>query len=129
MVFALLAAILLVSSTVMITGAGYLINDYYDVKIDLVNKPKRVVVGKDLKRRWVIVGHTFLNLSAIAIGFKLSITIGLINFAAAFLLEKGCDRDGMRDPRRALRDSRHSETPATPRECPPWQNLHGTAPT
>lgn len=77
---------LLVSSTVMITGAGYLINDYYDVKIDLVNKPKRVVVGKNLKRRWVIAGHTILNLSAIAIGFKLSITIGIINFGAAFLL-------------------------------------------
>ena len=77
---------LLVSSTVMITGAGYLINDYYDVKIDLVNKPKRVVVGKNLKRRWVIAGHTILNLSAIAIGFKLSITIGIINFVAAFLL-------------------------------------------
>ncbi|WP_088124863.1 geranylgeranylglycerol-phosphate geranylgeranyltransferase [Roseivirga misakiensis] len=77
---------LLVSSTVMITGAGYLINDYYDVKIDLVNKPGRVIVGKNLKRRWVIVGHTFLNLASIAIGFYLSITIGIINFMAAFLL-------------------------------------------
>ncbi|WP_421986727.1 geranylgeranylglycerol-phosphate geranylgeranyltransferase [Roseivirga sp.] len=77
---------LLVSSTVMITGAGYLINDYYDVKIDLINKPGRVIVGKDLKRRWVIAGHTFLNLSSIAIGFYLSTTIGVINFFAAFLL-------------------------------------------
>ncbi|MBO3698966.1 geranylgeranylglycerol-phosphate geranylgeranyltransferase [Roseivirga sp. E12] len=77
---------LLVSSTVMITGAGYLINDYYDVKIDLVNKPQRVIVGKDLKRRWVIAGHTALNLGAVAIGFYLSITIGIINFGASFLL-------------------------------------------
>ncbi len=77
---------LLVSSTVMITGAGYLINDYYDVKIDLVNKPNRVIVGKDLKRRWVIAGHTGLNLLAVIIGFKLSIYIGLINFSASFLL-------------------------------------------
>ncbi len=77
---------LLVSSTVMITGAGYLINDYYDVKIDLINKPQRVVVGKDLKRRWVIAGHTALNLGAVVIGFSLSITIGIINFGASFLL-------------------------------------------
>ncbi|OEK02519.1 hypothetical protein BFP97_13750 [Roseivirga sp. 4D4] len=77
---------LLVSSTVMITGAGYLINDYYDVKIDLINKPQRVVVGKDLKRRWVIAGHTALNLGAVAMGFSLSITIGIINFGASFLL-------------------------------------------
>lgn len=78
--------LLLVSTTVMITSAGYLINDYYDVKIDLVNKPERVVVGKSMKRRWVIIAHTVLNFTAIGIGFYLSITIGLINFAAAFLL-------------------------------------------
>ena len=41
--------VLMVSATVMITAAGYLINDYYDVKIDFVNKPDRVVVGKKLK--------------------------------------------------------------------------------
>lgn len=77
---------LLVSSTVMITGAGYLINDYYDVKIDLINKPQRVIVGKNLKRRWVIAAHTALNLGSVAIGFSLSISIGIINFFASFLL-------------------------------------------
>lgn len=77
---------LLVSSTVMITGAGYLINDYYDVKIDLINKPQRVIVGKNLKRRWVIAAHTALNLGSVAIGFSLSISIGIINFVASFLL-------------------------------------------
>lgn len=77
---------LLVSSTVMITGAGYLINDYYDVKIDLINKPQRVIVGKNLKRRWVIAAHTALNIGSVAIGFSLSISIGVINFVASFLL-------------------------------------------
>jgi 4-hydroxybenzoate polyprenyltransferase len=77
---------LLVSSTVIITSAGYLINDYYDIKIDFVNKPDRVIVGKTLKRRWIIITHTFLNLLGIAIGFWLSTTIGIINFSAAFLL-------------------------------------------
>lgn len=77
---------LLVSATIMITSAGYLINDYYDVKIDFVNKPERVLVGKKLKRRWVIAGHTLLNIAAIAIGFYLSVKIGLIFFGSAFLL-------------------------------------------
>ncbi|PIQ47964.1 MAG: prenyltransferase [Cytophagales bacterium CG12_big_fil_rev_8_21_14_0_65_40_12] len=78
--------LLLVSSTVIITSAGYLINDYYDIKIDFVNRPDRVIVGKTLKRRWIIISHTFLNILGIAIGFWLSTTIGLINFSAAFLL-------------------------------------------
>ncbi|MEC7755982.1 MAG: geranylgeranylglycerol-phosphate geranylgeranyltransferase [Bacteroidota bacterium] len=77
---------LMVSATVMITSAGYLINDYYDIKIDFVNKPDRVVVGRALRRRWVILGHSALNISAIAIGFYISIPIGLIMFGAAFLL-------------------------------------------
>src|SRR6187402_2839103 len=42
---------LLVVSTVLVAAAGYIINDYYDVKIDLINKPKRVVLGKVLHRR------------------------------------------------------------------------------
>lgn len=77
---------LLVSATVMITAAGYLINDYYDVKIDFVNKPDRVVVGKKLKRRWVLAGHTALNFGAIGIGTYLSWPIGATIFGAAFLL-------------------------------------------
>lgn len=77
---------LMVSATVMITAAGYLINDYYDVKIDFVNKPERVVVGKKLKRRWVLAGHTILNFSAIGLGFYISTPIGLTMFGAAFLL-------------------------------------------
>jgi len=77
---------LMVSATVMITSAGYLINDYYDIKIDFVNKPDRVVVGKELRRRWVILGHTALNITAIAIGFYISIPIGIIMFGAAFML-------------------------------------------
>ncbi len=77
---------LLVSSTVIITSAGYLINDYYDIKIDYVNKPERVQVGRTLRRRWVIAGHTTLNFLGIAIGFYISPVIGIINFMAAFLL-------------------------------------------
>ena len=77
---------LLVSSTVIITSAGYLINDYYDIKIDYVNKPERVQVGRTLRRRWVIAGHSTLNFLGIAIGFYISPVIGIINFMAAFLL-------------------------------------------
>ena len=46
---------LLSLSTVCIAAAGYIINDYYDVKIDTINKPDRVVVGKVIKRRVVML--------------------------------------------------------------------------
>ncbi|WP_192348520.1 geranylgeranylglycerol-phosphate geranylgeranyltransferase [Algoriphagus sp. Y33] len=77
---------LLVISTLLITAAGYMINDYYDVKIDYVNRPGNVVVGKGIKRRVVILLHTVLNFTAVGLGFMVSPSIGLINFVAAFLL-------------------------------------------
>ena len=70
----------------MIAAAGYIINDYYDIKIDYVNKPHKVVVGKLIKRRIVLASHFILNFIGIIIGFYLSISVGLINFMAGFLL-------------------------------------------
>ncbi len=78
--------LLLSTSTILIAAAGYIINDYYDVKIDYVNKPERVVVGRLIRRRIVLVAHSVLNFLGIAIGFFLSVYIGLINLGVAFLL-------------------------------------------
>jgi 4-hydroxybenzoate polyprenyltransferase len=77
---------LLSISTVMIAAAGYIINDYYDIKIDYVNKPDKVVVGKLIKRRIVLASHIILNVVGIAIGFYLSLRVGGLNFVAGFLL-------------------------------------------
>lgn len=77
---------LLVFATVLITAAGYMINDYYDVKIDYVNRPNEVVVGKGIKRRVVIFLHSTLNFFAIGLGYLVAPRIGIVNFIAAFLL-------------------------------------------
>lgn len=77
---------LLSSSTIIIAAAGYVINDYYDIKIDYVNKPDKVVVGKLVKRRIVLISHALMNLTGILLGFYLGIYVGLINIIAAFLL-------------------------------------------
>jgi 4-hydroxybenzoate polyprenyltransferase len=62
---------LLVLCTVFVAAAGYIINDYYDVKIDLINKPKRVVLGKVLHRRIALVSHFILNTLACLFAFFL----------------------------------------------------------
>ena len=77
---------LLCLGTVMITAAGYVINDYYDIKIDYVNKPERVVVGRYLKRRSIIILHATLNTLGVLAGLVISWQIGLINFLAVGLL-------------------------------------------
>ena len=52
-------------ASVLIAAAGYAINDYFDVNIDQVNKPSKVVVSNIISRRWVIFWHFFFSLSGI----------------------------------------------------------------
>lgn len=78
--------LVLVISTVIIAAAGYYINDYYDIKIDLINKPERVIVGNTIKRRPVMIAHTTLNAIGILMGFMVSVWIAAIHLICAFLL-------------------------------------------
>ena len=78
--------LLLCLGTVLITAAGYVINDYYDVKIDYINKPERVVVGRFLKRRSIIILHATLNTLGVLAGVLVSWQIGVINFLVIGLL-------------------------------------------
>lgn len=77
---------ILSASTILIAAAGYIINDYYDVKIDLINKPERVVIGKSITRRYAIFFHTALSFLGVALGLLINWKVGTINFVCAFLL-------------------------------------------
>jgi 4-hydroxybenzoate polyprenyltransferase len=63
---------MLVAASVCIAAAGYIINDYFDLNIDLVNKPARLIVEKYINRRWAILLHLGLSF----IGFVLSCYAG-----------------------------------------------------
>ncbi|HMU47501.1 MAG TPA: geranylgeranylglycerol-phosphate geranylgeranyltransferase [Chitinophagaceae bacterium] len=58
---------LLVLASVFIAAAGYVINDYFDINIDEVNKPRRLVVDKVISRRWAIAWHFMLSFSGIVL--------------------------------------------------------------
>ncbi len=77
---------LLIISTLFIASSGYIINDYYDIKIDYVNKPDRVVIGKHIKRRQVLIIHSIFNFVGIALGAFVSWWVLGVNVLAAFLL-------------------------------------------
>lgn len=59
--------ILLCFTTVLIAAAGYIINDYFDIGIDVINKPQKVTIEKIFKRRSVIISHILLNIIALGI--------------------------------------------------------------
>lgn len=53
---------------VLLAAAGNVINDYFDVRVDRINRPRRVIVGKTVKRRVAMVAHHVLNGLAILSG-------------------------------------------------------------
>lgn len=62
---------LLVISSVFIAGAGNIINDYFDLNIDIINKPHKVIIGKYIHRHWAISAHIVLSIAGIIIGLYL----------------------------------------------------------
>ena len=82
---------LLILASVCIAGAGYIINDYFDVNIDQVNKSQRVIIGKFIKRRAAILLHATISFIGLVlsmyVGYKLrNVFIPLFNFFAIMIL-------------------------------------------
>lgn len=69
-------------STIAIAAAGYIINDYFDVKIDLVNKPQDVIIGRYIRRRWAIIIHQTLNVLGVLLGLIVSVKVFIVNIIA-----------------------------------------------
>ena len=77
---------LLVIATICIAAAGNIINDIYDVEIDKVNKPKKVLIGKKISERNANRLFVLFNIAGVAIGFYLANSIGKPSFAALFIV-------------------------------------------
>ncbi|MGB0403407.1 MAG: geranylgeranylglycerol-phosphate geranylgeranyltransferase [Salibacteraceae bacterium] len=69
---------LLVVSSMLIAAAGNMINDYFDLKIDRINKPNKIIIGRFIKRRIAMVAHLTLSGIGVAIAAYLSYKIGII---------------------------------------------------
>ncbi len=79
----------LVMATVLITAAGYVINDYFDTKTDLLNRPETVILGRSLNRRWAILLHIIFNTIGIGLGAYISFYIGLPILTLVFIMITG----------------------------------------
>ncbi len=67
---------LLVLSILLIAAGGNIINDYFDLRADRINKPHRIIVGKHVKRRVAMVTHVVFNITGILIGGYLAWEVG-----------------------------------------------------
>jgi 4-hydroxybenzoate polyprenyltransferase len=60
-------------STILIAAAGYIINDYFDVKTDKINRPETVVIDVAIKRRWAMILHIVFNALGLILGLYLAL--------------------------------------------------------
>jgi 4-hydroxybenzoate polyprenyltransferase len=72
--------LILMFSTLIIAAAGYMINDYFDIGIDAINKPHKVTIEKIFKRRSIIIAHVLLNILAIGMAIWAALQCGSIRF-------------------------------------------------
>lgn len=78
----LLHFILLILSTVFIAAGGNVINDYFDTRIDRINKPGQVIVGRTVKRRVAMTAHAVLSGLGLLLGAFVAWRSGLLKWAA-----------------------------------------------
>jgi 4-hydroxybenzoate polyprenyltransferase len=62
----------LVLSALLITAAGNIINDYFDQRVDRINKPDKVIIGKNVNRKVAILVHQGLNILAFGLTFRIA---------------------------------------------------------
>lgn len=80
--------IFLVAATLCITAGGYVINDYFDIQTDLVNRGN-IIVGNRISRRKAILLHSVFNIVGVAAGFYVSFHAGLFWMGLLFLVVSG----------------------------------------
>lgn len=69
---------LVMAASVLIAAGGYVINDYFDLNIDKINRPDTLVIEKVIKRRWAMVWHLICSISGLLLSFHISMRINNI---------------------------------------------------
>lgn len=77
---------LVVLSTVCVVSAGYIINDFYDAKIDLINKPVKTKIGNWISQDFKLRVYFTLNLIAFLLASLISWKAALFFSTYIFLI-------------------------------------------
>ncbi len=78
--------VMLVITTVFLAASGYVINDYFDLKIDRINRPDKIVVGQAFQRRTVLLLHVIFTFIGVFSGLYLAYIYRKESYALVFLM-------------------------------------------
>lgn len=77
---------LLVLATALICAGGYVINDYFDVQIDAVNKPDKQIIGKKIAPEKAFNFYLILTVFGLGLGVYLSLAIDYWKLVTIFVV-------------------------------------------
>ncbi|MBN2520447.1 MAG: geranylgeranylglycerol-phosphate geranylgeranyltransferase [Bacteroidales bacterium] len=76
-------------ATILIAAAGYIINDYYDFKVDYINRPEKVLVGTKLSKISAFIFFMILMFTGLAVGSYISLKNDMAELIIIFLIISG----------------------------------------
>lgn len=80
---------MLIGATVLIAAGGYVLNDYFDVKIDAVNNPDEQIVGQSVSRHAAMLIHQVLTGFGVLCGLLLAYFGRSFTLAFVFIVVPG----------------------------------------
>ena len=81
--------LLLMAASVLIAAGGYVINDYFDVKIDRINKPTEVIAGEAVPLASAMLLYQILTALGTVTGLIISFLSGSFTLGFIFILTPG----------------------------------------
>lgn len=81
--------LLLIAAVVLIAAGGYVINDYFDVKIDAINRPEGLIITRDVTKAEAMVLFRVLTGLGIACGLALAISLQSVLLGSIFVVVPG----------------------------------------
>jgi 4-hydroxybenzoate polyprenyltransferase len=81
--------LLLMLATVLIAAGGYVINDYFDVKIDRINRPDELIVTRTVSKPTAMRLSIGLSAAGMVCGMVLALLLRSMTFAILFIIVPG----------------------------------------
>lgn len=81
--------LLLITASVLIAMGGYVQNDYFDVKIDSINRPEDVLIGKSISKQKATLIHLLCTSTGMLTGLGLSMMLKSPPLAFIFVATPG----------------------------------------
>ena len=81
--------LLLIAAVVLIAAGGYVINDYFDVKIDAINRPDKLIITREVTKAEAMLQFRILTGLGIACGLALAISLKSLLLGSIFVVVPG----------------------------------------